>query len=414
MICSHSCGSLAAIRVTSRSPGPARARCASGTSVSVPAVERRHQLRQVGDAGHRGVVLLDVHHDLPGAAGAGPGPGRRRRCAGADRRCGVITQVRSANRSARAANGPECWEPAIGCEPTYRARSGWSSQSAARTPAFTDPTSVTVAVGKSSRARPIAAPRVRGEHSDDDERDRFAGRLVGRAGTEPGRDPGMTAHLVAEMDAPAGGGQGEADRGADQAGTDHHRLATRGCVHRTGLIGGCSRGGSRLGRLVGRLSAGCSVGCWADGSPPAESPAPSTSSAASRSPRIRRNLRGSSRVRSRTATSSASTPSLAAGALVPPSAASARTASRTAVDRSSPWLKSLLDRLGDGLGRPAHHGEIGLVLDRAVVGQPVDLVQRRAQRRARRRRSPPRTASPHRRRRSCRAAGRTRSPDRDR
>ena len=31
---------------------------------------------------------------------------------------GVITQVRSANRSARAVSGPTNCEPAIGCEPT--------------------------------------------------------------------------------------------------------------------------------------------------------------------------------------------------------------------------------------------------------------------------------------------------------
>ena len=34
------------------------------------------------------------------------------------RRCGVTTQVRSTNRSASAVTGPECCEPAIGCDPT--------------------------------------------------------------------------------------------------------------------------------------------------------------------------------------------------------------------------------------------------------------------------------------------------------
>ena len=71
----------------------------------------------MGDPGHGRVVIVDVHITARARqAWTTAGPARRR--SGAVRRCGVITQVRSTNRSPRAVSGPECWDPAIGCDPT--------------------------------------------------------------------------------------------------------------------------------------------------------------------------------------------------------------------------------------------------------------------------------------------------------
>ncbi len=57
-----------------------------------------------------------------------------------------VTHAASRNRSADPAAQPECWVPAIGCEPTYRAR-GASSSTSSATDALTPATSVSATVG---------------------------------------------------------------------------------------------------------------------------------------------------------------------------------------------------------------------------------------------------------------------------
>ena len=104
----------------------------------------------------------------------------------------------------------------------------------------------------------------------------------------------------------------------------------------------------------------------------------------------RRNLRRG-RARSRTATSSW----LAVSVRCSPDAGS-RPSSSTAMLSAScqrhAVAVALVQRGADRLGRAAHRDEAVLVGDRAVVGQPVDLVVLGGRRRPRRRRSRPRRA----------------------
>ena len=87
-ICCHSTGSPAAIRVTSRTPCPDSARCSPGASASRAGRQGGQQVRQVGGAGDRLVVLLGGQPHRHGAAQRGqrldqrrPPPGRTPRAA---------------------------------------------------------------------------------------------------------------------------------------------------------------------------------------------------------------------------------------------------------------------------------------------------------------------------------------------
>ena len=147
MICRQSPGSPVEMRVTSRRPCPASFRCDAGTSFRTPPVS---------------ALIRCGRCDTWATASswcAGPNvtiraPQRRasswtsRTVAAAAVSCGATTQVRSTNRSARAATGPARCEPAIGCPPQYRfSPDARRARRSLITVPFTEPTSVTVACG---------------------------------------------------------------------------------------------------------------------------------------------------------------------------------------------------------------------------------------------------------------------------
>ena len=99
-------------------------------------------------------------------------------------------------------------------------------------------------------------------------------------------------------------------------------------------------------------------------------------------PVIRRNARRGSRARSSTATSSALTPSTRAAAGPLRGGAGRRCrlqgldGHREGVGQRGAGLVGAAEAGADRVGLPAHHHELRLVRDRAVVGDPVELVAR--------------------------------------
>ena len=185
----HSWGSLAAMRVTSRIPWPARATAGSARSRSRPATSEDDELGHVGDRSDRGVVLGGAHRADRAARSRGQLLNRRDgpRC----RRRRAARRPRPARRRGRRGRptAPERSRPAIGCDPAYRRRSAPLLRTSSRIATLTDATSVTTA-SRPARERlgDDGAGHV-GRRGHDDDR-RGPGRLVPQPIPHRGRGPG--------------------------------------------------------------------------------------------------------------------------------------------------------------------------------------------------------------------------------
>ena len=116
MIWRHRPGSEPAMRVTSRTPCPARRRSSGGASASRAAVS---ELMICGTW----LISATARSWSAGARRTSRAPQMPMSCSTRRTSSGetvpsAITQVRSANRRGLAVSGPENSEPAIGCEPT--------------------------------------------------------------------------------------------------------------------------------------------------------------------------------------------------------------------------------------------------------------------------------------------------------
>ena len=116
-ICSHSPGSPAATRVTSRTPCPDSARCSRGASVSRPAATAasrcgRCEVRATAWSCSSGENVTGVApHSRASSVTASTASGDAASC-------GVTAHGRPSNSDADAANGPDRSLPAIGWLPT--------------------------------------------------------------------------------------------------------------------------------------------------------------------------------------------------------------------------------------------------------------------------------------------------------
>ena len=219
-ICCHSAGSLAATRVTSRTPCPERARCSGGAAASRPATRTaarwgRCEIRATArscSAGSissgRGSALeherLDQAHRARVAPrrGASPPTGGRRRG----------PRWRPAGRSARC-------RPSGGSRRSAPGRSRRTrSATAASGAALTLPTSVTTASVRPS-ASTTAPAIVRGRHGHHDQL-RPVGRRRGASGAEPGGRADVLGRRVAQHDVEPEAAAHERDRRADEARPD--------------------------------------------------------------------------------------------------------------------------------------------------------------------------------------------------
>ena len=114
----HSFGSLAAIRVVSRSPLPASASAVPRCVEQPGGDQRGGDLREVRDQRDRGVVVRGVHARDRGAQVNGQGLGGLHRFAARVSACAQMTHGIEVNSSPRADAGPERSRPAIGWVPT--------------------------------------------------------------------------------------------------------------------------------------------------------------------------------------------------------------------------------------------------------------------------------------------------------
>ena len=147
----HRPGSLAAIRVTSRTPCPARPiacslRCSSRAATSEAATCGTCETAATATSWSSGLRVVTA---APTARARRPTSSVARESA-----CswGQSTQARPSKRSARPLIAPDRSRPAIGWEPTYRSSGTPALTRSARITCLTEVTSVTTASGHRSRA----------------------------------------------------------------------------------------------------------------------------------------------------------------------------------------------------------------------------------------------------------------------
>ena len=239
-ICSHRAGSPPATRVTSRTPCPESARCSGGASASRPATSTASrcgtwEIRATATSCSSGAISSGVAPHSRARArtvstAAGPGAGVRR-----DRPRAAVEQRRGRGERAGPFGARHRVRPDV---PLQAGRLGDHAERRALDAAHIGDDGV----GEPRQRGPDLLPEQGGGHRDDDEprTGRGGGRRGRRRGdarTQPGGGADVLLVHVGQPHLDVVPAQGQADGGAEQAGTDDQHRAREGLTHRRGPTG---------------------------------------------------------------------------------------------------------------------------------------------------------------------------------